>query len=97
LRSRNFTPLTPNEEELLHPPTPTNEDVEAVQKSASDEVSAASTRIGQLLGRGPVSRAELLQMPNDVLRKLLWPHGAGTSKDRSVEEAIDIVLQGGSR
>lgn len=97
LRSRNFTPLTPNEEELLHPPTPTNEDVEAVQKSASDEVSAASTRIGQLLGRGPVSRAELLQMPNDVLRKLLWPHGQGTHKDPETERLIDVVLQRGGR
>jgi len=97
LRSRNFTPLTPNEEELLHPPTPTNEDVEAVQKSASDEVSAASLRIGQLAGLGrPITPQELKALPVQTFKRLIWPHGPGTRKSDENERLIDLVL-GGSR
>jgi len=95
LRARNFSPLTQTEAALLAPPTPTESDVQAGQKSAGDEVSAASARIGQLLGRGPVSAADIKGLPNDVIRKLLWPHGAGSRKDSSVENDLDVVLRGG--
>lgn len=97
LRDKGFAPLTESEAELLTPPTQTAEDVQSFQRNVDDEVAEASARIGQLLGRGPVSRTELIQMPNDVFRKLLWPHGQGTRKDLETERLIDVVLQGGSR
>lgn len=98
LRARNFSPLTDNEIELLSPPEPTENDVRAVEKSAADEVSAASQRIGALLVLGhPATRSDIINASNDSLRKILWPHGQGTRKELSVERDIDLILQGGSR
>ena len=96
LRSRNFTPLTPNEEELLYPPAPTETDVQVGQKSVADEVSVASLRIGQLAGLGrPITAQELKVLPVQTFRRLIWPNGPGTRKSDENERLIDLVLGGG--
>ena len=96
LRARGFAPLTESESELLAPPSATENDVQTSRKSATDEVSAARLRIGQLAGLGrPITPQELKALPVQTFKRLIWPNGPGTRKSEENEQAIDLILGSG--
>jgi hypothetical protein len=93
LALRGFSPVTEEESTLLSPPTRNETDV-AIGQGAADELASASAHIGKLLGRGPVSGADIKALSADETRRLLWPGGQGTPMDKRNEQMIDMILRG---
>lgn len=88
LLSRGLS-ITNEELALLHPPTP-----DEGRDEGAAEFDSAAAHIGKLLGRGPVSAADIKKLSADETRKLLWPGGAGTPMNKQNEQMIDLILRG---